>query len=494
VNRNFPEVHASSDAAEIWLLKRILWFLLLILAAFSVTDPDLWGHVRFGLDFIGAWSLPHTEIYSYTSDLPFMDHEWLGDVANALAYTAGGTLGLIVMKTVVVGTAYLIVLRAYREAPWVVPEVITIGVAILCLPLTVTIRPQIWSFLFVAVLCRVPLDARVTWFIPVLLALWANLHGGWIVGLALLVGRYAGECWRRPRVITRAMTVVAASVLMTLVNAYGIEIWRFLSRTVRLERSDITEWLPIWTGRSTHNLSGWLIASVVVAVYAPRVLRTRPEVLAIVVGLGYAAQRVQRLVPLFILTTVLLLAPTICEGMISLKQPSAPIHTIPGRRAIEWFSLAVVVLLSLWTLGPRVTCIGPQPEESRPDFAAAAALRNRSGRLAVEFDWGEYAIWSFGPKLRVSLDGRREASYSERVLAEQREVAAGSAVGLNVLDRDRPEFVWMRRTRTNLLSALPAHAYRIDILTDRSFIAVRSDLPALKGVADLPAAACFPGP
>jgi len=217
-------------------------------------------------------------------------------------------------------------------------------------------------------------------------------------------------------------------------------------------------------------------------------------VVAILVGLGYAAQRVQRLVPLFILTTVLLLAPAICASMISRKQPSAPKHTIPGRRAIEWFSLAVVVLLSLWTLGPRITCIGPQPAEFRPDFAAAAALRGMSGRLAVEFDWGEYAIWSFGPKLRVSLDGRREASYSERVLAEQREFAAGSSVGLSVLDRDRPEFVWMRTTRTNLLSALPEHAYRIDILTDRSFIAVRNDLPALKGVANVPAAACFPGP
>ena len=49
-----------------------------------------------------------------------------------------------------------------------------------------------------------------------------------------------------------------------------------------------------------------------------------------------------------------------------------------------------------------------------PDLAAAAQLKGLSGNLWTSFDWGEYAIWHFGPVLRVSIDGRRETVYPTR--------------------------------------------------------------------------------
>lgn len=48
-----------------------------------------------------------------------------------------------------------------------------------------------------------------------------------------------------------------------------------------------------------------------------------------------------------------------------------------------------------------------------PEREAVAFLRSNRlhGKLLTWFDYGEYAIWHLAPKLRVSLDGRRETAY-----------------------------------------------------------------------------------
>ena len=53
----------------------------------TIADPDLWGHVRFGLDILslGAVSTA-SDPYSFTADRPFLYHEWLGGVVMAVTY------------------------------------------------------------------------------------------------------------------------------------------------------------------------------------------------------------------------------------------------------------------------------------------------------------------------------------------------------------------------------------------------------------------------
>jgi hypothetical protein len=138
------------------------------------------------------------------------------------------------------------------------------------------------------------------------------------------------------------------------------------------------------------------------------------------------------------------------------------------------------------------------PLSSHADPAAAAALRSPQarGRLIVEFNWGEYAIWHMAPRLRVSVDGRRETVYSPQRLREFHEVANGSPLGLRIVARDRPEYIWMMASRHLLRTQLLDAGYRIDLSTPESFIAVRNDLPVLLPAADSPVRLepCFPGP
>jgi hypothetical protein len=481
-----------SDSFDTWLVRRIVWFALAILCVLSVTDPDLWGHLRFGLDILRHRSVTGLESYSYTSDLPLTNHEWLDEAVMALVYELGGAPALIVLKASVVGGVYVLIIRAYRTAPPLLAEVVALVTAVVSLPLTITIRPQIWSFLFIAVLCHIDFSTVSRYAIPVLFVLWANLHGGWSVGIALLAWRCLGEMWRRRRFDFALAATLLLSAAGTLINPYGVGLWRFMASTLRLARADITEWQPIWSGESAFNVIGWLLSAALVVGLAKEAYRRRPENLLILIGLGFAAQRVQRLVPLFVVSSVVLLA----RDVIRITQADvSSVQASPSRvrRIVDSVMIAAVVAVSMYTLSPRLWCIAAQPPSLRPDALAAASLAYPAlhGRLAVEFDWGEYAIWHFGPRLRVSVDGRRETVYSDRVLREQRELAEGSTEGLAVLDRDRPEYIWMRRTRSSLLAALPLHSYRVDLLTDRSFVAVQMSQPHMAPAVGV-ASACFP--
>ena len=146
---------------------------------------------------------------------------------------------------------------------------------------------------------------------------------------------------------------------------------------------------------------------------------------------------------------------------------------------------AVVARLSL-------SCI-PVDRALRPDPAAVALLKNvPPGLLVTFFNWGEYAIWHFGPNLRVSMDGRRETVYSDARIDEHGAILKGSPAGFRVLDEWRAEYVWLPATSTATRAWLATHGYRVDVDTAMSFVAVRNDLPVLPNDARPLGGRCFP--
>ena len=89
--------------------------------------------------------------------------------------------------------------------------------------------------------------------------------------------------------------------------------------------------------------------------------------------------------------------------------------------------------------------------------------------------------------------------YRDRVPADQGnhlevpELAEGTADGFGVLERLNPDYVWLKAESGATAEWLRAHGYREDVRTDRSFIAVRGDLPRLSPWPGTPSG-CFPGP
>jgi hypothetical protein len=466
--------------------------LMAILLSATRTDPDLWGHVRFGLDWLAARQLPSIDPYSFTQDRPWVNHEWLSEALMAAAFKAGGSAGLVAMKMVVVSGALFVLWRRLRGSSPLIVAVTLTTAAVAALPLTATLRPQIWSLLALALL--VPLlgvdapPARRMVESALLFGLWANLHGGWITGGAVLALHIAIRTLRAPRQAPAWIALGATSLAATLVNPYGIGLWRFLASTVRASRPDITEWRAFGVQEPAIMWVSIVAPIVLLATFsARRESRPAPETVAVVALLVAAGLRVSRVAPLMCPAALALLAPHIRQAWGSRWQLTAPT------------AAAALVLLAPSALAPAIawnpvhavmTCL-PTHDEWAPDTLAAASLTGATGRLWTTFNWGQFALWHFGPALKVSIDGRRETVYSDAVIDWNRAVESGSAPAIEKMAAVRPEYVWLPASRRDALHAIVEKGYRMDVESPASFVLTRADLPRLPA-NQAPLSTCFP--
>jgi hypothetical protein len=323
--------------------------------------------------------------------------------------------------------------------------------------------------------------------------LWANLHGGWVVGLGILIAWTAAATVARasrPRIGTVA--TVAGSIAATLANPYAWRLWQFIADTVRLQRRDIVEWQPL-VAASVGDWAPWAVTIVAVAVLAAR-CRRRSNAAPLVVSsmLAYAAMAVSRLIPFFVLASAILWAPRLEELWPSSSASSAATGTAGAPARLTVLFAAAVVLVA-WATIPSARCL-PIVGDWAPDREAAAALRRSEarGRLVTWFGWGEYAIWQLSPGVKVSIDGRRETVYSDDVVRAHLAIYRQEPAGVAALQRWRAEYVWMPSSLTDIRRWLAGHGYRIDVSTVRSYIAVRADLPPVMP-SEAVGPACFPG-
>jgi hypothetical protein len=467
-------------------------FALVALSA-TRTDPDIWGHVRFGLDWLHTYRLPSVDPYSFTQDRPWINHEWLSETLMAYAYRAGGASGLVILKMAVMYAALSALFWRMRHSTPIVAVSVGSLAIVGTLPISVTIRPQLWSVLGLTLVIVLVGDNRAPKLINVaataaLFVFWANLHGGWITGASVLAVYALVRIWKAPRQTGRWIALVIAAVLGTLLNPYGVGLWWFLATTVRASRPDITEWQPV--GLASPVMIWVSVAvPVTIATVLARRRDTRPhfEDWAVLFLLVTAGLRVSRVAPLIVPATLALLAPKIDRAWGGAGELTVPLKSAAAVLALPCIAAFLAVYAPV---AKAMQCL-PIQAYWAPDRDAAARLAGASGRLWTTFDWGEYAIWHFGPQLRVSIDGRRETVYSDDVVQWHRAFERGDTEARARFEAVMPEYVWLRSDRTAARQWLTTHGYRLDVNTPASFIGVRSDLPELPSAA-APLPACFP--
>lgn len=443
-----------------------------------IADPDLWGHLRFGLDAIRDRGLTSVDPYSFTSDLPWINHEWLSETAMGAAYLAAGFPGLLGLKIALVVSALGLLAWHARQAATPAKWWILAATAVFSAPVTMTLRPQLWTVLFLAVITTTTgwSTRRLAVLWPLVFVLWANTHGGWIVGLGVVGAWIVGTALdtRSLRRVWPLAGILSLCVAATLVTPYGLDLWRFIGETVGVDRHDITEWRPIWMEGATV----WLGSLVIVAVLLRNACWSWAAVLPVVM-LAVGSAKVGRLGGLWVVVAVGLLLPRWRAAVVLFRFP-------PALTAM----IALVSLLpSAFILASQRGGCLPIHGWRQPDTEAAGALLGASGRLMVPFEWGEFAIWHFGPRLKVSFDGRRETVYSPERIAEQHGLASGNLSIAPFIQRERPEYVWVPRPEGEALAAhLATAGYRADVTTTQSIILSRDDLPAL---AAAPVSPCF---
>jgi hypothetical protein len=488
---------------RVTLLERALGSvtLFVILGFLSVTaaDADLWGHLLFGRDIVRDGWVHTSDPYSFTSDRPWINHEWLAEAIMWAAYSYGGAPGLVALKllpVVFAGSLLLLVWRRFRLTPPFRDSLLFVT-ALGVWPLVATIRPQAFSVALFAALLFI-LDrigtGRLGWMglLPPLFALWVNVHGGWLVGGGVLAifaiaTLFDSRRTRRSRLALVAVGIVAAAA--TLCNPYGIAMLDFLGQSVRPERADIMEWQPVHRLPLTAAVL-WAVPALVAAAAFWRGRRQIPfPSLVVVLVLAIASLSVARLGGFFALAVGMWLAPYI---------QTRTRHTEPGtqtdRNARPLVAAAVclgLVAASTASFGRQITIAGRWAPE--PEAVAFVHERQLNGRMLTWFDYGQYAIWHLWPAIRVSMDGRRETVYSDRMRDLHARVFDAAPDGLEVVESLDPDYIWLP-AEFPILNRLESAGWHPVFEGPRSKIYARRDGPSVRSGADGSHARAFPGP
>jgi hypothetical protein len=465
------------------------------------SDPDLWGHMRSGFDFLDTFTVPSTDIYSFTADQRWTNHEWLFDVVVALIYRGMGPVGfsvaaaLLAMASIAVSR---VTARGAGVGGWRL-DALTAGVFLFGIaPLLQTFRAQeISALLFLVLLrCIRAFDAgrhRSMWMLPPLFLVWANIHGGWVLGGTILaiwaLARWASSPRDRTRQALIGICALAAGA--TFLNPDGTHLWTFLLDTVRLERTDIREWHPVVT--SVPMLIVWCAATAVLVAAAWRAPRGARVYVALAAFTALSSFRVMRLLPFHVMTVGLMAGPWLLSPRREAEaEPDAPFALRDWMVAtLVW---ALVVGGSVARNG-QIGCLQPAGAFSL-DGRAAHFLRDNQaeGRLLVYFDWGEYVLWHLGPRLKVSIDGRRETVYSPQTIARHQTFYKAEPGARAYLEELAPDLIWLPR-KVKVSKLISGWGWQPVFESPESVIWARTASPRQWQAAQpFEPSRCFPGP
>lgn len=220
---------------DLWPLIAVVVPLVVLLAK-SVQPNDFWWHIRMGQITLATGHIPTTDFLTFTrAGQPWLNQGWLMQVVLYLFYQAGDLPLVIFLHAITVTAGYVLVARACLASPYVGAR--AAAMATLCAAAfgfwNWNVRPQSASFLCFGLLVysierHRHRGGRVVWIWPVLFALWANLHGAFVFGLALLgiyvITRVAEDAISRRRLNSetlRALIAGSAALLATALNPAG---------------------------------------------------------------------------------------------------------------------------------------------------------------------------------------------------------------------------------------------------------------------------------
>jgi hypothetical protein len=183
-------------------------------------QTDFWHHLARGRAIAEAGRVVDVEQFTFTvAGTTVRDANWLTQLAYFRLFELGGMPLVQFANAALLAGAAAVLVWLCRRRSGSIAAASAVGVfAFAGIWQTLLVRPQSASLLLFVVLYAVLLEAeRRRWLLallPVMMALWANVHGGFPIGLVLIgaflagtvAERWAGPLWRRLSARSRSTT------------------------------------------------------------------------------------------------------------------------------------------------------------------------------------------------------------------------------------------------------------------------------------------------
>jgi hypothetical protein len=419
-----------------WLSMPRLW-LVVVLGAIGVMElaqlpgaVDLAYHIKAGELIAGERAVLRTDVFAWTTaGGPWLDQNWGAQVALYGIWRLGGFPLVTVANALCTVAAWGLVAAACRRRTASLRLVAgSILAGYLAAAAAFSARPQMFSLLLFAaelyLLEAARTRPRVALAIPLLMPLWANLHGAFVVGLGLLAIEVAVAVLRRDRrTAARYVLITAASIAGLLVNPWGA---RVLGYAVSLPANPVvtgivSEWGPATLRQPTGITIMAAIGVLVVAlVRAPAPERAAEQLLrmALLASLALWTMRAGAWFGLALPVALCAL------GRERPPRPAGGDHGVPLVSGLVLTALAVALAVATPPIGRAL--LPPRPELGAAPVAAAdwLAANPQPGRMFNFQPWGSYLEFRLGPRVQVAFDSRIELPPADR-WSRYRAVAAG---------------------------------------------------------------------
>jgi hypothetical protein len=404
-------------------------------------DAGVGWHIRTGQQILAIHSVPQVDPFSSTmADKPWFAWEWLydtvvGELEAQLSLNGVIWFTAIVIAGVFAWTFRLLIARGTQ---------ICVAVALVLLALSASTihflaRPHVLSWLFTLAWFWIldsserdgPAGSRRLLLLPPMMLLWVNIHGGWLVGFALLGIFLLAAIWTRFRTkenrLEDSLQKIAAarrarklawitllSALASLGNPYGwklhAHVYAYLSNRFLMDHIDEFQSPNFHLIAQRCFLALLLVTLAAVALRGRELLMSRALTVFFAVYTGLYASRN---IPVSALLLVMVIGPLLS----SKKSSSGFFHRM---RAMEsrmrgHFWPALAILFSLYIAASRgrldsTLLINAHFDPHRMPADAVNYILNHEvkGPILGPDYWGGYLIYRLYPREQVVLDDRHD--------------------------------------------------------------------------------------
>ncbi|MBU1625849.1 hypothetical protein KKB18_00615, partial [bacterium] len=412
------------------------------LSCFKIANHDLWFHIKTGEIIVDNFTsnkdffIPRQEIFSHTmKGAPWIAHEWLFAVISFLIYSFSGATGLILFKSILITSAYILLFRII----FVMTDDPAISLLFTIIPVCLSRfrffeRPDCYSSLFLAITLYAVLDIKkgkkfTLLILPIVTIIWVNIHGAMgILCPAILslyyISQFVDEFMKKPRSLKKigdllnGTKILGGIILlcffcllinpsMTGVFSEGKDI--LFSHNIR-NVVQVPEWMP----PGTEFIGFWvyLVISCIILGITFRYIDLYSFMLFIVFAFGAISAR--RNIPLFAMTSAPILA---FHLELFLKKLSTTNGTEKDRdmsfRGNSIYQASLIVLsliiltIALWNTPPYIqfgTGIkgGAFPEDAVKFFKE----KKITGKMYNTHWYGGYLAFRLYPDYEIFIDGR----------------------------------------------------------------------------------------
>lgn len=422
---------------------RNLHFILLfqVLVVISViTDSDFFFHLAAGKYIVEHLTIPSVDVFSYTmSGHPWVVHEWLFEVLVYLLDAGFGRFGITVLTSAIATITIVVAVRTCRINNFPLELVVTIAVAILVYAFFMP-RPHIFTFLFLSLfllgLFRMKNagDISVIRWAPLMMLVWVNMHGGFILGIALLAfflacefgyAAYRGVLQEKRRYLIRLGVIFFLTIAASAVNPYFFDHLLFPFHLMSQGSvQSINEWKsPDFSVAILRLYLVFYVLFFLVYFFSPG----KPDLSDVAIPLVFVAASFTALrhLPL----AVIALTPFLVQQLITLKVPDvvgAAVRSGSSKSAelgnaeyvLNFLILSIVTAVLVmnyqtWHKQDEIKLNGHLPV-SASDFVIREGI---SGNMFNPYQSGGYLIYRLFPQRKVFIDIRADL-YSDDIMSD----------------------------------------------------------------------------